>query len=569
MPTAGQAQDTGLTPQQALAQAEQLFQAGRLGESEAVCRQILAARPRFHPAYFQLAMIAVHAGKLPLAADLTGRALTFDSSVAAYHKALGEISRRLGRIPNAIAAGRQATKLAPRDATAFYNLGLALADGGQFREAAAEYRRALALNPRYGMAANNLGTLLEKQLDDVAEAKKFYTLAIEIDPRHAEAQNNLGAILSADGDLDAARACFNAAIEGNPSFIHAHFNLSTLKKYKEDDPHLKAMEAMLPQVPSMPPETRLRFWFAIAKAWEDIGRYDEAFDAYSRGNRLKRATFKYDVNTTRASCDDIIRRFDAGFFAENKGGGYADETPVFIVGMPRSGTTLIEQIMSSHTGIFGAGELKDFCDAVSEKTGKPAGASYMELLAGHGKNCYSEIGKAYIERIRKLAPHAPRITDKMPGNFFYVGLIHLALPQAKIIWSQRDPMDTCLSNYSRLFNETMPFAYDLAELGHYHNCCRRVMEHWKKVLPAGVILDFKYEEVVEDLETQARRLIEFCGLEWQESCLDFHRNERPVKTASIAQVRTPIYKSSVAKWEHFRKHLEPLRVIIDEGEKQS
>jgi Tfp pilus assembly protein PilF len=565
MQTAGQAQQTNLTPQQAMARAEQLFRSGQLNQSEALCRRILAAQPRFHPAYYQLALIAVEVGKLPLAAELIGKAIALDASVASYHKAVGEIYRRLGRPQPAIAAGMQSVKLAPRDADAFYNLGLALADGGRMDEAAAQYRRALACDPRYGLAANNLGTVLEK-LGDVGQAKKYYALAIEVNPRHAEAQNNLGAILSADGDLDRARACFGAAIDANPSFIHAHYNLSTLKKYKADDPHLAAMEAMKADAPKMDSETRLRFWFAIAKAWEDIGRYDEAFDAYSRGNRLKRATFQYNVNTTKASCDDIIGKFDAAFFAKHCGGGYADETPVFIVGMPRSGTTLIEQIISSHTGIFGAGELKDFCEVVSEKSGKPAGASYMDMLAGGDADFSAGIGKAYVERIRRLNATAPRITDKMPGNFFYVGLIHLALPNAKIIYSQREPLDICFSNYSRLFNETMPFAYDLQELARYYNCCRRVMAHWKKILPAGTILDFKYEDVVEDLDTQARRLIEFCGLEWQDACLEFHKNDRPVKTASIAQVRTPIYKSSVARWEHFRNHLEPLRAIIEQEE---
>jgi len=180
---------------------------------------------------------------------------------------------------------------------------------------------------------------------------------------------------------------------------------------------------------------------------------------------------------------------------------------------------------------------------------------------------FSDVGKAYVDRLRKFDAKALRITDKMPGNFFYVGLIHLALPDAKFIYSKRNPMDICLSNYSRLFVETMPFAYDLEELGHYYNCCTRLMEHWKKVLPPGTILDFEYEEVVEDLDVQAKRLVNFCGLDWQDSCLEFYKNDRMVRTASIAQVRTPIYKSSVAKWKRFKNHLEPLRAIIEKEEK--
>ncbi len=565
MQATGQVHQAGMTPQQALARAEQLTRAGQLAPAESLCRRILAAQPNFHPALYQLGLIAVQVGRLPLAAALIEQAITIDGSDANYHQSLGEISRRLGQLPKAIAEGKRATVLNPAEPSAFYNLGLALADAGRFPEAAAQYSQALVLDPRYGLAANNLGSALEKQ-EKTEEAKKWYALAIDINPRHTEAQNNLGAILSAEGDLDRARACFAAAIDADPHFIHAHFNLSTLKKYTVDDPHLAALETLKDNVSKMDPETQLRFLFSIAKAWEDIGRYDDAFGAYYRANKLKRATFPYDVANTRAACRDIIDRFGKDFLKKNQGRGHDDETPIFIVGMPRSGTTLIEQIMSSHSDIYGAGELKDFGDTVAKRHKKAPGASYMEAIASAEGDFFADVGREYIQRIRKLNPVSKRITDKMPGNFFYVGLIHLALPKAKIIYSQRDPMDICFSNYSRLFNETMPFAYDLEELGHYYNCCKDIMNHWREILPAGVILDFKYEEVVEDLETQARRLIDFCGLEWQDSCLEFYKNERHVKTASIAQVRKPIYKSSVARWQHFRNHLEPLRKIIEKEE---
>lgn len=566
MQATGPAQQSTMTPQQALVRAEAFLREGKPAESEAVCRQILSQRPRFHPALFHLGLIAVQAGKLDVAANMIGKAITIDTGVAAYHRALCEIYRRLGRLPGAIAAGMQAVKLAPRDASAYYNLGLALADSGKFDDAAVQYRKALALNPKYGVAANNLGAALEKA-GDREGALKSYTNATELNPRHAEAQNNVGAILSEQGDLDGARARFAASLEGDPHFIHAHFNLSQLKTYKKDDPHLAAMEALLPKIGTMPEETRIRFWFAIAKAWEDTGKYDEAFDAYRRANKLKRATFSYDVKKTIAIADDIISKFDRDYLERNRGRGYSDKTPLFIVGMPRSGTTLIEQILASHGEVFGAGELRDFIEVLGKRTGKSGVGFYMDTVDPADETLFSDIGKAYVERLRKFDANALRVTDKMPGNFFYVGLIHLALPDAKFIYSQRNPMDICLSNYSRLFVETMPFAYDLEELGHYYNCCDRLMEHWKKILPPGTILDFKYEEVVEDLDSQSRRLIDFCGLDWQDSCLEFYKNDRMVRTASIAQVRTPIYKSSVAKWERFRKHLEPLQAIIEKEEK--
>ncbi len=404
MQIAGQTPGPNMTPQQALARAEQLVRAGQLAPAENLCRRILAAQPDFHPALYQLGLIAVQAGRLPLAAGLMEQALAMDGDNAHYHQSLGEISRRLGRLPKAIEHGKRATTLNPGEPSTYYNLGLALADAGNFPEAAVQYRQALAKNPGYGLAANNLGSVLEKQ-GNTEEAKKWYARAIELNPRHTEAQNNLGAVLSAEGDLDRARACFGAAIDANPHFIHAHFNLSTLKKYTPDDPHLAALETLKANAPKMDPETRLRFWFAIAKAWEDIGRYNDAFEAYRQGNALKRATLNYDVANTRASCDDIIKRFDKPFLEKNQGKGFDDETPVFIVGMPRSGTTLIEQIMSSHSDIYGAGELKYFGDAVAARHGRAHGASYMDIFeAGGDKNLLRDIGRDYIDRLRKLNP---------------------------------------------------------------------------------------------------------------------------------------------------------------------
>jgi hypothetical protein len=312
----------------------------------------------------------------------------------------------------------------------------------------------------------------------------------------------------------------------------------------------------------MPVEARMRFWFAIGKAWEDTGRYDESFGAYQHGNKLKRASFQFDIAETEKTAGDIIAKFDKAF-AGKAVNGFEDETPVFIVGMPRSGTTLIEQVLSSHSNVHGAGELKDFCDVMDKVDGASAGGLYMDWLLDADDEMLSRIGEGYVKRLRTLDKKALRITDKMPGNFFYAGLIHKALPKAKIIHSMRDPVDTCISNYSRLFNETMPFAYDLEELGRYCRLCDRLMAHWKDVLPEGTILDMKYEDNVADLETQARRLVDFCGLEWEDGCLAFHENKRHVKTASIAQVRQPIYKSSVARWKRFEKHIKPLRTALE------
>ncbi|MEZ0224838.1 MAG: sulfotransferase [Alphaproteobacteria bacterium] len=562
----GRPRQKSMNPEQAMALATQLIEANRLPEAENLCRRVIQAQPGSHAAWFSLGLIAVKSGKLPVAADMMKNAAKLAPTHAAYHRSLGEVHRRLGGFAQAIEHGTNAVRLAPADPEAHYNLALALSDSGANDNAVAQYKKVLALNPSHNLAANNLGAVLER-MGNEEDAEEAYARAIAINPRHAEAQNNLGAILSARGDLDKARECFSAAIEADPAFVHAHYNLSTLKKYTADDPHLKALEAIARRGGNMPSETRLRFCFAVGKAFEDVGRYDEAFAAYAEGNRLKRATFNYDEKQTTDSINAIIQAYDKKFAAK-KVKGCADETPVFILGMPRSGTTLIEQIISSHSAVHGAGELHDLGQAINDVTGAPAVGNYMQWVKDADAKTLSRIGETYVTKLRARDPKALRITDKMPGNFFYVGLIHKILPKAKIIHSMRNPMDTCFSNYSRLFNETMVFAYDLQELGRYYNNYKRMMDHWHAVLPKGTILDVSYEELVEDQEAQSRKLLEFCGLDWQDACLEFHKNDRPVKTASIAQVRKPMYKNSIARWERFGKHLAPLRAAIDEGEKK-
>jgi Flp pilus assembly protein TadD len=561
----GKPQQRTMKPEQAMALASQLIDANRLADAENLCRRVIQAQPASHAAWFSLGLIAVKSGKLPVAAGLMQNAAKLAPGHAPYHRSLGEVHRRLGAFAQAIECGTNAVRLAPADPEAHYNLALALSDSGANDNAAAQYKKVLTLNPSHNLAANNLGAVLER-MGNEKDAEQAYARAIAINPRHAEAQNNLGALLSARGDLDKARACFTAAIEADPAFVHAHYNLSTLKKYTPDDPHLKALEAIARKGGAMPAETRLRYCFAIGKAFEDVGRYDEAFAAYHEGNRLKRATFNYDEKQTAESIGAIINGYDKKFAAK-KTKGCPDETPVFILGMPRSGTTLIEQIVSSHSDVHGAGELHDLGNAVSEITGAPAVGNYMQWLKDADSKTLARIGETYVAKLRARDPKALRITDKMPGNFFYVGLIHKILPKAKIIHSVRNPMDTCFSNYSRLFNETMVFAYDLRELGRYYRNYKRMMDHWHAVLPKGTILDMSYEELVADQETQSRRLIEFCGLAWQDACLEFHKNDRPVKTASIAQVRKPMYKNSIARWERFAKHLAPLKTAMEEGEK--
>lgn len=550
---------------QALSQALALERAGEHEGAQAAYRAIVSADPGCHVAWHALGLLAFNAGKLPLAVQCIEAAIEGDRSVALYHRNVGEMHRRLGQLDRAVQAGRLAVKLAPDDLDAHYNLALAYTDAQDHAKAIEGYRRALAINPAHGLSWNNLGSSLG-QLGQTDEALHAYLRAIELNPRHAEAQCNAGAIYSEQGQLDKARACFEAALEVRPDFVEVHYNLSSLKTYTRDDPHVAVLEDFHARRASLGERARIRYDFALGKALEDIGDHDRAFAAYEEGNRLQHALLPVDEQASDRLLARILAVFNADFFAARRGWVTQQvpdaRRPIFIVGMPRSGTTLLEQILSSHPSVHGAGELMDLSVVIDEATGAGPGRAFTEGVHRLTEADVRRIGEAYLRRVWKLSPDSLCISDKMPGNFFYLGLIHLALPQARIIHAMRDPMDSCFSCYSRLFNDTMAFTYDLRSLGRYHARYMALMRHWRQVLPEGTVLDLRYEDMVADTEGQARRVLDFVGLPWDERCLKFHENTRRVRTASVAQVRKPIYQTSVARWKPFAKHLRPLYELV-------
>ena len=544
-----------------LRQAEAWRQAGRLAEAEQAARQVLAADPGNGAAFQVLSLIAHQVGNAAQAADLMARAVAAAPGVASYRRNLCEMLRRLKRLPEAIDHGREAVRLAPDDPVARYNLGVALDDHGDLEGARAQFARAVELDPNHNLAWNNLGST-RNRLGDEDGALTAYLRAAEIDPRHAEAQNNAGAIYIERGELDLARARFRLAIDARPDFLEAHQNLSTLIRYTPDNPHYAFLETELARRNALDGEQRLRLLFAVGKAREDVGHYPLALIAFHEANRLKRATLAYDEPRAERLLAALTRPFGCGDFPPAPAD--ADPTPVFILGMPRSGTTLLEQVLASHPQVHGAGELKDFHAALRAhpKVGDMADAPrWVPTLTDAD---YRAIAADYLTRLRTHHPSAARITDKMPGNYHYLGFILRALPGARIIHSMRDPMDSCWSNYTRLFNDTMEFAYDLGELARYYNRYIAFMRHWQAVAPPGRILHLPYERMVADTETEARRVIAHIGLPWDDACLRFHENRRQVRTASVAQVREPIYRTSVGRAAAYGDGLAPLRAIVGE-----
>jgi hypothetical protein len=300
-------------------------------------------------------------------------------------------------------------------------------------------------------------------------------------------------------------------------------------------------------------DDRIPLAFALGKAWLDAGEAERAFDRLDAGNRWKRASFDYAVEADVALFERIASAFSADVVAAD--GGYDGDLPVFVIGMPRSGTTLVEQILASHPDVHGAGELGVLEGVIGDAVGADG---FPERAAALSAAQAQAVGRAYADNVGRYAQGRKRVVDKMPSNFRYAGLIHRILPKARIIHCRRDPRDTGLSCYSKLFTGAQPFAYDLAELGRYHRAYERLMDHWRAVLPPECFLEVDYEDVVGDLEAQARRLAAFCGLDWNAACLDFHTTARAVRTASAAQVRKPIYTGSVGRWKAYTLRLKPL-----------
>jgi Sulfotransferase family len=271
----------------------------------------------------------------------------------------------------------------------------------------------------------------------------------------------------------------------------------------------------------------------------------------------------YDEAAAFALFDRIEATFTPALIRAKSGGGDQTKTPIFVIGMPRSGTTLVEQILASHPAVHGAGELKTLNDVVHSVRDAAGNAlPYPESVPALDGAALRQIGRHYLAEVMKLAPAGKRVTDKMPSNYYLVGLIHLALPNAKIVHCMRDPIDTCVSCFSKLFTGEQVHTYDLVELGRYYRRYERLMAHWRRVLPKGRILDMCYEDVVADLEAQARRLIDHCELPWDDRCLDFHKTDRPVRTASATQVRRPIYNSAIGRWRVYQEELKPLLAAL-------
>jgi len=417
--------------------------------------------------------------------------------------------------------------------------------------------KALALAPGKAEIHSILGDIhTQAGFPDKAEAD--YARALEIDAKLESAYLGKGHLLMEQGQMDEAKTSFRRALELNPDSIGAKLALVQSGKIKEGDEHMASLMQEAEKLDSMLETKAMSLHFALGKGFDDTKQYDKAFPHFLEGCRLRRKRIEYSTEGN----DQYGRNIRAYFSRENidqlRGEACSSDLPIFVLGMPRSGTTLTEQIIASHPDVHGAGELPDLLDIAANPRGNGT-SDYPQSLVGITQAELRIMGERYVTGLKERNPEAARITDKMPANFNCLGLVHLMLPNAKIIHIRRNPVDTCLSNFTKMFgHKAQPQSYDLAEIGLYYRNYARLMEHWREVLPEGSFYEVQYEELVADNENQAHALIDYCGLEWNDACLDFHKTKRIVRTASITQVRQPIYNTSVERWRKYEVHLEPL-----------
>lgn len=567
-----------------------LQERGALDESIALLDRALAVEPDFPEALANLARARRLSGDAKAAANLARRAITLDPDLAEAHLNLGQALLVLGNEPGAMVALRQAVTLAPKDpqtllllgglllrlhdtgaaaealqaalardggnVDAMLHLAAALVEDGRFDAARPWYEKAASCVPENPRILAALGDT-RRHDRDLPAALEAYRRAVALAPNAAALRIGLGSCLTVLGDFAGAEDCFRQAMALDPQSVAAQTELARIGRETGDTDALHRLQAELADSLA-PTRTRIAAGIAIGTQLDRQGDYDTAFAAFAAANRLIRADLiedgeRFDGAGLCRMVDWAISTFTPGLFDTVAGCGDPSDLPVFIVGMPRSGTTLVEQILASHLQVFGAGERKDVGRIIQDLNG---GGPHRSPETWD-RDATRQAAAAQVALLRDLGGDALRVTDKLPDNSLHLGQIAMLFPRARVIVCRRDLRDVCLSCYFQHFKAPMVWTTDQAELALRARQIDRLLAHWRAVLPLPV-LEVQYERLVADLETESRRLVAFLGLDWDPACLDFHRTERPVLTASVWQVRQPVYGSSVGRWRHYQRHLGPL-----------
>jgi tetratricopeptide (TPR) repeat protein len=487
--------------------------------------------------------------------------LTKDPNHIEAARLLARIAAGKKRFRDAEVFLQRVVQNAPDYTRAWVDLSNAQREQGKLPEAVESAKRVVTLAPTqpesYVLLASAIGMLGHHE-----EAIEACERALEIAPEKTGAIVTMGHHQKTLGRQDEAIACYRRCIEIKPDHAEAFWSLANMKTFRFEEPEVMAMEALLDDS-ELGDESRAQIHNALGLEYEGRKDYAKAFAHFEQCNIVQRRLESYDPVDTETIYDRIIEMFDEEFLQKMAGVAESDITPIFVVGLPRSGSTLIEQIFASHSQVDATHELGDLSRVMQSRHRKSRKRErFPETLTDLSRDDWAEAGKEYIERTVIHRGTAAYFVDKNPNNFMFAGFLKIAIPNAKIIDARRHPLDSCLGSYKQLFASGQAFSYDLTEIGEYYLQYRRLMEHWHKVMP-GFVLDVQYEQVVADLETEIRRILEFCGLPFEDACLRFHETERAVKTASSEQVRQPIYSSSVNLWRNYEDHLEALVHILE------
>ncbi|MEP5566336.1 MAG: sulfotransferase [Halioglobus sp.] len=522
------ARSRALSPQKGqIEQASILFAQGNYREAEKVAKELVRQNPQDVNAAALLARIAI-------------QARCYDDAEALL---------------------RRVVQIAPPFIQAWHDLSTALKEQSKFTEAIEALEQARKIEPDNAITHYFLGAALA--MDSSPElAETSYKKALSLDPSLSGAHLGLGHVLKTLGKQEEGIVAYREAMKLRPNFGEIHYSLSNLKTFVFDDNEIEDMIQRL-ENEQLSKESVVHFCFALGKAFEDAKDYDRAFEYYSRANETHRETIAYDPVQTEVIHKKIREVFSTELFEKfsHEPHGCDDAAPIFILGLPRSGSTLLEQILASHSQVDGTSELADLSLVSQSLTDRGRGLTYPGIMPELSGDRLRELGEKYINQTQRYRSGAVYFTDKMPNNFPHIGFIHMILPNAKIIDARRHPLDSCLGCFKQHFAKGQTFTYDLFELGEFYLEYQSMMDHWDTVLP-GKVLHVQYEDVVSDLDTQVRRILEYCDLPFEENCVNFHNTDRAVRTASSEQVRQPIYSRSVNTWKRFGANLDPLIDVL-------
>ena len=550
---------------EALANLGNVLQAlGRYDEAAARYRQALEIQPDAAATIANLANALLLSGQPVEAIKNYEAALAIEPRMVDARRSLADALLAQDRPSEALRQITVAACSEPEAPAIKVSMGNILQELGRSDEAIACFEAVIEAMPDFAPVYCNIGNVL-RRLGRQSEAIEYYEKSLGIDPNYGEGHYDLGCVYQELGDQEKALKSFRRAIALDRRLTKSWRAIVSHSRSDLNDEDVQSMQQSLSATSEYSPEQRMHLEFALGKVCEVDGNHKAAIQHYHTANRIRRDAVNYSVERDETVFENLKATFDSGFLDRWSEAGVSDTTPIFIIGMPRSGTTLAEQIIASHSSVFGGGELLTLSRVIAERFPMRGGVDYTAALETAGASDFEFVANRYISSIRELHGEARHITDKLQTNFLNLGLIKILFPNARVIHCLRDPRDTCFSIYKHFFSARgHHYAYDMEELGHYYNLYSDLMAHWRRIFPDG-FFDLHYESMVGEQETTTRALLDACGLPWDPACLKFHKTARPVATISASQVRQPIYTRSVSAWRNFEESLAPLLRVLDEG----